>query len=77
MRVLAGARPLVLIGATRQALRRAGVARTEIDDFSASAFAAAAVAALCRRWVRLVVIDPAAYPRRLRSRPAVSTQATM
>ncbi|MEM7051174.1 MAG: hypothetical protein AAF604_16010 [Acidobacteriota bacterium] len=46
--------PLALIGATRQALRRAGVARPEIQDFSLQAFASADVADVCGRWVRLI-----------------------
>jgi hypothetical protein len=52
---VASARPPLLIGATRQALRRAGVAKPQIDDFSAEAFASDDAHSVCRRWVRLVV----------------------
>jgi hypothetical protein len=50
--------PLLVIGATRQALRRAGVAKPQIDDFSAQAFASDDPPSVCRRWVRLVVQLP-------------------
>ncbi len=56
---VASAHPLVLIGATRQALRRAGVAKPQIQDFSAQAFASADAPAVCRQWVRLIA-PPAA-----------------
>jgi hypothetical protein len=47
--------PPLVIAATRAALRRAGVAKPQIDDFSAQAFASADAPSVCRRWVRLVV----------------------
>lgn len=46
--------PLLMIAATRQALRRAGVAKPQIDDFSAQAFASDDPPSVCRRWVRVV-----------------------
>ncbi len=52
---VAKAEPLLTIAATRQALRRAGVAKDHIDDFSARAFASDDPVAVCRRWVSLVV----------------------
>ncbi len=61
----ASGHPLVLIGATRQALRRAGVARAELDAFSAEAFASGDVPAVCRRWVRLTVTPEASPVARL------------
>jgi hypothetical protein len=48
--------PPLLIGATREALRRAGVGKSQIDDFSAEAFASGDAFSVCRRWVRLVVV---------------------
>jgi hypothetical protein len=73
---VASAHPLVLVGATRQALRRAGVARAEIDAFSAEAFASGDVPSVCRRWVRLTVTPDASPAARIaawrasrRSRP--------
>jgi hypothetical protein len=57
---VASAHPLVLIGATRQALRRAGIARPQIQDFSDQAFASDDAPAVCRQWVR--VVAPAAAP---------------
>ena len=51
----ASAKPSLVIGATRQALRRAGVARTDIDDFSSQAFRSDDPVAVCGRWVRLVI----------------------
>ena len=53
---VAKAHPPLLIGATREALRRAGVAKSQIDDFSNEAFASDDPPAVCRRWVRLVVV---------------------
>ena len=49
--------PPLVIGATRQALRRAGVAKSQIDDFSTEAFASDDAPSVCRRWVRLVVVE--------------------
>lgn len=46
--------PLALIGATRQALRRAGVAKPQIHDFSNQAFASEDADSVCRQWVRVV-----------------------
>ena len=56
---LASDKPLALIGATREALRRAGVPKPEIHDFSARAFASDDPYAVCRQWVRIVVRAPA------------------
>jgi hypothetical protein len=52
---VARARPPLLIAATREALRRAGVAKVEIDEFSSQAFASNEAEEVCRQWVRLVV----------------------
>jgi hypothetical protein len=52
---VAKAEPLLAIAATRQALRRAGVAKHHIDDFSARAFTSDDPIAVCQRWVSLVV----------------------
>lgn len=52
------AHPLALIGATRLALRRAGVDKPQIQDFSAQAFSSGDAGSVCREWVRLV--DPPA-----------------
>ncbi|MEM7479775.1 MAG: hypothetical protein AAF481_01265 [Acidobacteriota bacterium] len=49
------AHPLALIGATRQALRRAGIGRPEIEQFSGQAFGSGDPATICGRWVRLTV----------------------
>ena len=54
---LASTHPVALIGATRLALRRAGVPRPEIQDFSALAFASDDAPSVCREWVRLVMDD--------------------
>ena len=53
--------PLVLIGATRQALRRAGVGKPQIHDFSAQAFASDDAPSICRQWVRVVVHPPSLH----------------
>ena len=55
---VAKAEPLLVIAATRQALRRAGIARRCIDDFSAEAFTSDDPLAVCRRWVSLLVGVP-------------------
>jgi hypothetical protein len=52
---VARAKPPLMIAATREALRRAGVAKIEIDDFSARAFASTEAEEVCRQWVSLVV----------------------
>jgi hypothetical protein len=51
---LSSTHPLVVIGATRYALRRRGVAEAEIRDFSDQAFSSTDVLSVCRSWVRLV-----------------------
>jgi hypothetical protein len=48
------AHPLALIGATRLALRRAGIDKPQIQDFSAQAFSSGDAGSVCREWVRLV-----------------------
>lgn len=49
--------PLALIGATRWALRRAGIDKPEIRVFSQQAFASPDDAPrVCREWVQLVVV---------------------
>lgn len=48
------AHPLALIGATRLALRRAGIEKPQIQDFSAQAFSSGDADRVCREWVRLV-----------------------
>jgi hypothetical protein len=55
---LASDKPLALIGATREALRRAGVPKPEIRDFSARAFASDDPYGVCCQWVRIVVRAP-------------------
>jgi hypothetical protein len=60
---VASAHPLVLIGATRQALRRAGVAKPQIQDFSDQAFASDDAPAVCRQWVRVVAPEAGALAR--------------
>lgn len=52
--------PLALIGATRFALRRAGIGKPEIRSFSDQAFTSADARRVCRQWVSLVVQPPAA-----------------
>jgi hypothetical protein len=52
---VAKARPPLMIAATREGLRRAGVARVEIDEFSSQAFASNEAEEVCRRWVSLIV----------------------
>jgi hypothetical protein len=54
---VASAHPPLLIAATREALRRAGVAKPLIDDFSAQAFTSGDAPSVCRRWVRLAVVE--------------------
>ena len=51
------ANPLALVSATRQALRRAGTDRTEIERFTRDALASADPETLCGRWVALEVSD--------------------
>ncbi len=54
---LASAHPLALIGATRWALRRAGIEPPEIRHFSDQAFASEDAPSVCREWVRVVLRD--------------------
>ena len=55
---VASVNPWALIGATREALRRAGVARAEIHEFSTRAARSVDPYAVCRRWVQLEVEAP-------------------
>lgn len=56
------AHPLALIGATRLALRRAGIDKPQIQDFSAQAFSSDDADRVCREWVRLVGPAPGRAP---------------
>lgn len=50
--------PMAVIGATRFAMRRAGVAKPEIRSFSDQAFTSGDATRVCREWVSLVLQPP-------------------
>lgn len=63
--------PLAVVGAVRQALRKARIGHSEILRFSEQALgsgaAAADLEAICAEWVRLEVASPRAGAREPRS----------